>query len=64
MVPPEMADTILAYAATSNMMSSITGIIFLVFVSLPFTNFMYKILEPKFSRNKKTKEIKSTEGEC
>ncbi|NIZ48866.1 DUF3100 domain-containing protein, partial [Clostridioides difficile] len=49
---------------TSNMMSSITGIIFLVFVSLPFTNFMYKILEPKFSRNKKTKEIKSTEGEC
>ena len=64
MVPTEMADTILAYAATSNMMSSITGIIFLVFVSLPFTNFMYKILEPKFSRNKKTKEIKSTEGEC
>ncbi|HFL3544891.1 TPA: DUF3100 domain-containing protein [Clostridioides difficile] len=64
MVPSEMADTILAYAATSNMMSSITGIIFLVFVSLPFTNFMYKILEPKFSRNKKTKEIKSTEGEC
>ncbi|MCC0627517.1 MULTISPECIES: DUF3100 domain-containing protein [unclassified Clostridioides] len=64
MVSPEMADTILAYAATSNMMSSITGIIFLVFVSLPFTNFMYKILEPKFSRNKKTKEIKSTEGEC
>ena len=61
MVPPEMADTILAYAATSNMMSSITGIIFLVFVSLPFTNFMYKILEPKFSRNKKTKEIKSKE---
>ncbi|MCC0783937.1 DUF3100 domain-containing protein [Clostridioides sp. ES-S-0108-01] len=64
MVAPEMADTILAYAATSNMMSSITGIIFLVFVSLPFTNFMYKILEPKFSRNKKTKEIETTEGEC
>ncbi|UUC42821.1 membrane protein [Clostridioides difficile] len=64
MVPPEMADTILAYAATSNMMSSITGIIFLVFVSLPFTNFMYKILEPKFSKNKNTKEIKSTKGEC
>ncbi len=53
MVPPEMAETVIAYAATSNMMSSITGIIFLCFVSLPFANWMYKTLEPKFSKKSK-----------
>jgi len=61
MVPKSMEQTILSYAATSNMMSSITGIIFLVFVSLPFTNFMYAKLEPIIGRKKKNLKVK--EGE-
>lgn len=56
-VPPEMADTILAYGATSNMMSSITGLIFLVFISLPLTNKLYDILEPKIGRRNKKKKV-------
>ncbi|WP_423363325.1 DUF3100 domain-containing protein [Mycoplasma sp. P36-A1] len=59
-LPPGMEDTILSYAATSNMMSSITGIIFLVFVSLPFTNFLYARFEPffaKFHKQRKEKKI-------
>jgi hypothetical protein len=56
-VPPEMADTILAYGATSNMMSSITGLIFLVFISLPLTNKLYDILEPKIGRKNKKKKV-------
>lgn len=38
---PEMGDTILAYAATSNMLSGITGVNFLIFVTLPFANWFY-----------------------
>lgn len=49
-VPPEMAETVIAYGATSNMLSGITGINFLIFISLPFSNWYYKILEPKFSK--------------
>ncbi|MGL5123642.1 MAG: DUF3100 domain-containing protein [Fusobacteriaceae bacterium] len=41
-VPPEMAETVLAYAATSNMLSGITGVNFLIFVSLPLANIIYK----------------------
>lgn len=40
-VPPEMASTVLAYAATSNMLSGITGVNFLIFVTLPISNFIY-----------------------
>lgn len=55
---PTMIDTILSYGATSNMMSSLTGLIFLVFITLPFTNKLYAILEPKLGRkNKKNKEV-------
>ena len=55
---PEMVDTILSYGATSNMMSSITGLIFLVFITLPFTNKLYAIFEPKLGRkNKENDEI-------
>ncbi|MGL5315166.1 MAG: DUF3100 domain-containing protein [Peptostreptococcaceae bacterium] len=49
---PAMVDTILSYGATSNMMSSLTGLIFLVFITLPFTNKLYGILEPKLGRKK------------
>ncbi|MDB8804393.1 DUF3100 domain-containing protein [Romboutsia sp. 1001216sp1] len=50
---PAMVDTILSYGATSNMMSSLTGLIFLVFITLPFTNKLYKVLEPKLGRKSK-----------
>ena len=50
---PAMVDTILSYGATSNMMSSLTGLIFLVFITLPFTNKLYKVLEPKIGRKSK-----------
>lgn len=53
---PEMVDTILSYGATSNMMSSITGLIFLVFITLPFTNKLYAIFEPKLGRKNKEKD--------
>lgn len=49
---PAMVDTILSYGATSNMMSSLTGLLFLVFITLPFTNKLYDILEPKLGRKK------------
>lgn len=50
---PAMVDTILSYGATSNMMSSLTGLIFLVFITLPFTNKLYNVLEPKIGRKSK-----------
>lgn len=56
---PAMVDTILSYGATSNMMSSLTGLIFLVFITLPFTNKLYAILEPKLGRKNKSKSRKS-----
>ena len=52
---PAMVDTILSYGATSNMMSSLTGLIFLVFITLPFSNKLYDILEPKIGRKNKSK---------
>lgn len=50
---PALVDTILSYGATSNMMSSLTGLVFLVFITLPFTNKLYAVLEPKLGRKKK-----------
>lgn len=47
---PEKINIILSYGATSNMMSSVTGLIFLVFITLPFTNKLYAILEPKLGK--------------
>ncbi|MEG0842817.1 MAG: DUF3100 domain-containing protein [Romboutsia sp.] len=55
---PVLVDTILSYGATSNMMSSITGLIFLVFISLPLTNKLYAILEPKLGKGNKNKNNK------
>ncbi|SFH81708.1 Protein of unknown function [Tindallia magadiensis] len=51
MAVPEMADTILAYGATSNMLSGITGVNFLIFVTLPFSNWYYKKLIALRDRN-------------
>lgn len=43
-VSPDLRESILAYAATSNMLSGITGVNFLIFVTLPLSNFIYKKL--------------------
>lgn len=54
-IPVNMRDTVVAYAATSNMLSGITGVNFLIFITLPLTNKMYSILEPKLGRKKEVK---------
>ncbi len=41
---PEMSGQILAFAATSNMLAAFTGIYVLIFVALPLSNFLYRIL--------------------
>lgn len=46
-----MKDTVLAYAATSNMLTGITGIYSVIFLALPFTNWYYKRLAPKLNKN-------------
>ncbi|MEG0852535.1 MAG: DUF3100 domain-containing protein [Angelakisella sp.] len=43
---PAMAEEILAYAATSNIMTNVTGLYVELFVAIPAANFLYK----KFSR--------------
>lgn len=49
-VDPAIKDTVLAYAATSNMLTGITGIYSVIFLALPFTNWYYKKLAPKFDK--------------
>ena len=44
---PEMADTILAYAATSNMLTGIDGVYAEVFFALPLVNWLYKKIGPR-----------------
>ena len=46
---PEMSEEILAYAATSNIFSSVDGLYMTLFLGIPIANFIYKIL----TRNKK-----------
>lgn len=57
MVPPEMAETVIAYAATSNMMSSISGIIFLTFISIPLTEKLYGFWQKKLHRGNEKGEV-------
>lgn len=49
-VDPKYADQVFAYASTSNMLSGITGVNILVFISLPLTEWYYKKLSPKFAK--------------
>lgn len=44
---PGMSDTILAYAATSNMLTGIDGVYAEVFLALPVINWLYKKIGPK-----------------
>ncbi|MBM6828859.1 DUF3100 domain-containing protein [Anaerotignum lactatifermentans] len=50
---PEMAETISAYAATSNVLSTADGILMTVLIGLPLCNFLYKILYPILGRKEK-----------
>lgn len=43
---PELADQILAFAATSNMLTGVTGLYVVVVIALPLVNFLYAKLEP------------------
>lgn len=52
---PAMRDTILAYAATSNMLTGVTGLYSVVFLALPLSNWLYKKWEPIFDRREKAK---------
>jgi len=48
---PAMKDTILAYAATSNMLTGVTGMYLTIIVGLPLVNFLYKKFGPKDGEN-------------
>jgi hypothetical protein len=51
-VVPAMKDTILAYAATSNLLTGVTGMYSVIFLALPFTNWLYKRFQPFIERKK------------
>ena len=46
-IVPDMKDTILAYAATSNMLTGVTGMYVVIFIGLPIVNGLYKKFGPK-----------------
>lgn len=47
---PRMEDTILSFAATSNLLTGVTGLYMVLFVGLPLINFLYRRLEPVIGR--------------
>ncbi len=49
---PALKDTILAYAATSNMLTGVTGMYSVIFIALPLTNWYYKKLSPVIAAKK------------
>lgn len=49
---PEMSEEILAYAATSNIFSSVDGLYMTLFIGIPLANFIYRLLNKK-KENKK-----------
>ncbi len=53
---PEFAEDIILMGGVSDMLTGITGIYIGTFVALPFTRWLYKVLEPKIGRSKKNKE--------
>ncbi|MCH3963433.1 MAG: DUF3100 domain-containing protein [Clostridium sp.] len=53
---PEKAKEIASFAAASNLITTIIGIYFTLFVSLPVANKLYNWLEPKIGRRKKKGE--------
>jgi hypothetical protein len=55
---PELGDQILMYAGASNLLTTIIGIYFCLFVSLPVTNYLYKVLSPVLGR-RQGKEVEA-----
>lgn len=49
---PAMAEEILAYAATSNIMTNVTGLYMELFIAIPTANFLYKRLIKFFGKKK------------
>lgn len=49
-VDPKYSEQVFAYASTSNMLSGLTGVNLLVFITLPFTEWYYRTLLPKFEK--------------
>lgn len=43
-VPPEMVEEVLAYAATSNILTNLDGLYMELFIALPVANFLYKVI--------------------
>ncbi|MFO7888191.1 MAG: DUF3100 domain-containing protein [Eubacteriales bacterium] len=52
-VDPSLSDTVLAYAATSNMLTGVTGLYVVIFISIPLVNKLYDVLEPIIGRGGK-----------
>lgn len=52
---PEMATTLTAFASISNLISTVAGLYISIFLGLPLTEKMYKVLEPKIGKNRKEK---------
>lgn len=48
--PPELAKEVAAFAAASNLITTTVGTYFTLFFSLPFSNFLYALLEPRIGR--------------
>lgn len=53
---PEFTNEILMYAGASNLLTTIIGIYFCLFVSLPVTEYLYKVLSPVLGRGSKVEK--------
>ena len=58
---PAQAETITAFAATSNLLTYATGLFVSLFVALPFTEFLYKVTS-KFKKNNNTNATQTDFG--
>lgn len=54
---PEYGNEILMYAGASNLLTTVIGIYFCLFVSLPVTNYLYKVLTPIIGPQQKQEVI-------
>ena len=51
---PEMAEQLEAYAATSQVLSSVDGLYMGLFLAIPITNWLYRIFKGEKKPEKKT----------
>lgn len=54
---PDQANEILMYAGASNLLTTVIGIYFCLFVSLPVTNYLYKVLAPILGRKQLQRSV-------